>query len=121
MAKRCLSVPTIKVSAKLILYHLSPPLAFLSSIVILNPSINILLVMIFVNDASSARPDGSMEVVKLYWFQHNCKDGQYSSAKVHKSVQVRMKNLDMLPTSIEDYEITLEPLPGLEPEVVEGM
>lgn len=76
---------------------------------------------LFVNDASSARPDGSMEVVKLYWFQHNCKDGQYSSAKVHKSVQVRMKNLDMLPTSIEDYEITLEPLPGLEPEVVEGM
>ena len=52
VAKRCLSEPTIKVSAKLILYHLSPPLAFLSSIVILNPSINILVVIIFVNDAS---------------------------------------------------------------------
>lgn len=37
---------------------------------------------LFVNDASSARPDGSMEVVKLFWWRHNCKDGQYSSAKV---------------------------------------
>jgi CRISPR-associated protein Csd2 len=27
---------------------------------------------LFVNDASSARPEGSMEVVKLYWWQHNC-------------------------------------------------
>ena len=40
---------------------------------------------LFINDASSARPDGSMEVVKLYWFRHNCKDGQYSSARVHRS------------------------------------
>ena len=35
---------------------------------------------LFVNDASSARPDGSMEVVKLFWWRHSCKDGQYSSA-----------------------------------------
>ena len=41
---------------------------------------------LFVNDASSARPDGSMEVVKLFWWRHSCKDGQYSSAKVHRSV-----------------------------------
>ena len=39
---------------------------------------------LFVNDASSARPEGSMEVIKLFWWQHNCKDGQYSSAKVHR-------------------------------------
>ena len=31
---------------------------------------------LFVNDASSARPEGSMEVVRLYWWEHNCKDGQ---------------------------------------------
>ena len=34
---------------------------------------------LFVNDASSARPDGSMEVIKVFWWKHNCKDGQYSS------------------------------------------
>ena len=32
---------------------------------------------IFVNDCSSARPDGSMEVHKLYWWTHNNKIGQY--------------------------------------------
>ena len=30
---------------------------------------------LFVNDASSARPEGSMEVYKLYWWQHNCPVG----------------------------------------------
>lgn len=76
---------------------------------------------LFVNDASSARPDGSMEVVRLYWWEHNCKDGQYSSARVHRSVKVAQKDPSTLPTSVEDYEITLEPLPGLEPEVIDGV
>ena len=47
---------------------------------------------LFVNDASAARPEGSMEVVKLFWWEHNCKEGQYSSAKVHRSVHVTPKN-----------------------------
>ena len=76
---------------------------------------------LFVNDASSARPDGSMEVVRVFWWEHNCKDGQYSSAKVHRSVKVALKNEDALPASAEDYAITLEPLPGLEPEILDGI
>ena len=76
---------------------------------------------LFVNDASSARPDGSMEVVKLFWWNHNCKDGQYSSAKVHRSVKVALKDADRTPISPEDYVISLEPLPGLEPEVIDGV
>ena len=36
---------------------------------------------LFENDASSARPDGSMEVLRLYWWQHNCKSGQYPSPR----------------------------------------
>ena len=62
-----------------------------------------------------------MEVWKLFWWQHNCKDGQYSSAKVHRSVKVSLKAPDLTPRSIEDYEVAIEPLPGLEPEVIEGM
>ena len=47
---------------------------------------------LFVNDAStSARPDGSMEVLKVYWWKHNCKDGQYSSAKVHRLVEEKQE------------------------------
>ena len=76
---------------------------------------------LFVNDASSARPDGSMEVVKLYWFRHNCKDGQYSSAKVHRSVGAEPKDPDALPACVEDYRITAEPLEGLVPEVLNGI
>ena len=76
---------------------------------------------LFVNDASAARPDGSMEVVKLFWWQHNCKDGQYSSAKVHRSVKVTLKDSDHIPSSVDDYAITVEALPGLEPEVIDGL
>ena len=76
---------------------------------------------LFVNDASSARPEGSMEVVKLYWWEHNCKDGQYSSAKVHRSVHVTPKNAEGLPRCVDDYEITLDELPGLTPEIIDGL
>ena len=74
---------------------------------------------LFVNDASSARPDGSMEVYKLYWFEHNCRDGQYSSAAVHRSIRVVSKT-DM-PSSVDDYEIDVLHLEGLEPEVIDGI
>ncbi len=76
---------------------------------------------LFVNDASAARPDGSMEVVRLYWWEHNCKDGQYSSAQVHRSLKVTPKALDHLPESVDDYEVVLEPLEGLEPEIINGL
>ncbi|MGN1350785.1 MAG: type I-C CRISPR-associated protein Cas7/Csd2 [Anaerovoracaceae bacterium] len=76
---------------------------------------------LFINDASSARPDGSMEVVKLYWFKHNCRDGQYSSAQVHRSVKAVLKEDIDMPASFEDYEIIVEELPGLEPEIIHGL
>jgi len=39
----------------------------------------------FENDVSAARPAGSIEVVKVVWWKHKCKMGQYSSARVHNS------------------------------------
>jgi CRISPR-associated protein Csd2 len=62
-----------------------------------------------------------MEVVKLYWFKHNCKDGQYSSAKVHRSLKVSLKQENSVPSCAEDYEITLESLDGLAAEIVDGL
>ncbi len=69
------------------------------------------LLTLFENDESSARPAGSMEVVNLAWFMHNSKAGQYSSAKVHRSVKVDGKG-----------HITVETtnIPGLHYEVLEG-
>lgn len=76
---------------------------------------------LFINDASAARPDGSMEVVKVYWWRHNNKIGQYSAAKVHDSLKIALKENVMIPSSIEDYEIVLEELPDLKHEIIEGI
>ena len=72
---------------------------------------------LFENDASSARPEGSMEVLRLYWWEHNCKSGQYPSAKVHRLLKVE-KKVD-LPQDIQDYDISCGELPGLPVEVYE--
>lgn len=76
---------------------------------------------LFVNDASAARPDGSMEVYKLYWWEHNCDIGQYSSARVHRLVNAKLKDSVDMPSGIDDYEITLEELPNLSCEVIDGL
>lgn len=76
---------------------------------------------LFINDTSSARPDGSMEVVKVYWWQHSSKIGQYSSAKVHNCVHAELNEGVTFPTSIGDYKITLDALEGLDCEVIDGI
>lgn len=72
---------------------------------------------LFDNDASSARPEGSMIVEKVFWWKHNNKSGQYSSGKVHGSVEVKLKSGITSPTSFSDYEVTLHELDGLHAEV----
>ncbi len=74
---------------------------------------------LFVNDSSSARPDGSMEVCRLYWWKHNCPMGQYSSAKVHKLVKITPKKDD--PKEFEDYTVEVDSLPNLALEELEGI
>lgn len=82
---------------------------------------------LFRNDESSARPAGSMEVNKVYWWMHNSNNGQYSPAKVHRSVAERTRVKDGVtePKSIGDYiipeksEIEKE-LPGLKCDVFDG-
>jgi CRISPR-associated protein Csd2 len=77
------------------------------------------LITLFENDCSSARPDGSMEVCKLYWWKHNAQMGQYSSAKVHRSLHI-VPTVE-IPKSIEDYNISHETLEGLTPEIYDGI
>ena len=64
---------------------------------------------LFENDASSARPDGSMEVRSVIWWAHNCKSGQYSSAKVHRSLLVN-----------PDGTISINELPNLAAQEIKG-
>jgi CRISPR-associated protein Csd2 len=71
--------------------------------------IKTVLSQLFEGDASSARPEGSMQVLKLIWWEHNCKSGQYSSAKVHGSLKVNA-----------DGSYVLSPLDGLTPDAIDG-
>lgn len=71
------------------------------------------LLTLFENDCSSARPDGSMEILRVIWWRHNSKIGQYSSAKVHRSLQVEQTG--------EDVKITIHELPDLKPEIYDGL
>ncbi|MFI3214587.1 MAG: type I-C CRISPR-associated protein Cas7/Csd2 [Eubacteriales bacterium] len=76
---------------------------------------------LFINDSSAARPDGSMEVVTVYWWKHNCKIGQYSSKKVHDSVVIEKKVDVSNAKSWEHYNVTYNQLEGLEMEIIEGI
>jgi len=61
-----------------------------------------------------------MEVNRVFWWEHNSKLGQYSSAAVHRSVNVKRVK-DSLPQSIENYEITVDKLDGLAVQEYEGL
>lgn len=73
----------------------------------------------FENDLSSARPEGSMEVHKVYWWEHTSKLGQYSSAKVHRSLTFEKRVEE--PKAFEDYEFGVQPLEGLKVELIDGL
>ena len=76
------------------------------------------LTTLFENDVSAARPEGSMEVCKVYWFKHNNKYGQCSTAKVHRSVKA-VKKVER-PTCFEDYELVYTPpVEGLDCEIID--
>ncbi|MGW8956060.1 type I-C CRISPR-associated protein Cas7/Csd2 [Paenibacillus sp. NPDC055715] len=81
------------------------------------------LISLFENDISSARPDGSMEVHKVYWWEHNSKLGKYSSAKVHRSLEVKPKeDASAIDKSFDThYECIVTPLEGLEVQEYAGL
>ena len=96
---------------------------------------------LFDNDLSSARPEGSMEVCRLYWWKHEEKMPAVSTAQVHRSVKITHKEGENhvfpscafpvhrsvkithkegveSPKSVEDYEFELENPDGcVEPEI----
>lgn len=78
------------------------------------------LCTLFENDASAARPEGSMVIERVYWWKHNNKSGQYPSAQVHKQVKVILKPDVVSPKSVEDYDIVFTPLDNLNVEIYES-
>lgn len=76
------------------------------------------LITLFENDSSSARPDGSMEVCAVYWWKHGCKTPAHSSARVHRSVKITLRDGVKTPSDFEDYVVSVEPPEGLSPEII---
>lgn len=69
----------------------------------------LILPKLFENDASSARPEGSMEILKVVWWQHLGKSGLCSSAKMHRSVLVDSHG-----------NVTVAEIEGLPVEIING-
>lgn len=74
-----------------------------------------ILPKLFENDASSARPEGSMQVMTVVWWRHSSRAGQYSSAKVHDS----LRKLLQADGTFDEIELG-SALADLVPEVIDG-
>lgn len=82
------------------------------------------LITLFENDCSSARPEGSMQVCRVYWWKHDSKTPTVSSAKIHNSVQIKEKTSlnGRAPMSIDDYDINFNnPEGAVQPEIIDNI
>ena len=84
------------------------------------------LISLFENDASSARPEGSMRVREVFWFTHSNKLGNVSSARVFDLFEFDKEKHDK--DSYEDYAIYLNQeklaeyeTKGLKVDILEGL
>ena len=84
------------------------------------------LVSLFENDASSARPEGSMRVREVFWFTHSNKLGNVSSARVFDLIEFDKEKQDK--DSYDDYSIHLNQeklaeyeAKGLKVDIIEGL
>lgn len=84
------------------------------------------LVSLFENDASSARPEGSMRVREVFWFIHSNKLGNVSSARVFDLIEFDKEKQDK--DSYDDYSIHLNQeklaeyeAKGLKVDILEGL
>ena len=81
---------------------------------------------LFEGDASSARPEGSMEILHVIWCRHSSPCGQYSSAHVHRVIANALSKgkdgtyrEDEIKGELENLAIDF--LPGLEGEALERL
>lgn len=73
------------------------------------------LKMLYENDASSARPEGSMEVCRLYWWQHADKTPAISSGKIQRGFTIEEDKTP--PRKFSDYSISWKVDGCMEPEI----
>lgn len=65
------------------------------------------IINIFINDASAARPNGSMTLANLYWWRHKSKFGDcppvtlYQSLNIHPAERFPYYTVEMKPSAID--------------------
>lgn len=64
------------------------------------------LCTLFENDASAARPEGSCEVCRVYWWEHASKTPKETSAMIQRSLKVTP--IKENPDSFDSYKVELE-------------
>ena len=74
------------------------------------------LCTLFENDASSARPEGSCEVCRVYWWEHADKTPKETSAITQRALHITPKK--DAPQSFNDYEIELHQTACI-PEIID--
>ena len=81
---------------------------------------------LFINDSSSARPEGSMEGKEIFWFEHSSKLGNVSSAKIRELVT--WDKSDSEKDKYEDYNVHINEEvfsklenEGLNLEIIQGI
>lgn len=78
-----------------------------------------ILCTLFEEDMSAARPSGSMEVCRVYWWEHDTKNPKVTDFKVYRSLHVEPLVKD--PCYFEDYQIQVDDIPGVKLEVIDLM
>lgn len=66
------------------------------------------LISLFENDESAARPAGSMNVYKVYWWEHGTKQPQNSAKKSYNTLKVELKEGVTVAKSINDFTIEVD-------------
>lgn len=88
--------------------------------------IKVAIQSLFEGDETSARPDGTMEVLKVIWCNHSSGCGQYSSAHVHRVLRLAIAtdgavNIEKIKTDLPNLFDNIEFLDELEGEALDNL
>lgn len=77
------------------------------------------LISLFENDESAARPAGSMNVHKVFWWEHGTKQPQNSAKKSYNTLKVELVEDISIAKSINDFVIEVNLPDGFKPTLTE--
>ena len=72
---------------------------------------------LFENDESASRPSGSMDVLQVFWWEHDGLDSVVPSGVVHRSLTVQ---IPATPSSVDEISLYCKNLPGVHLSLMEG-